>query len=174
LIDFSVPPRTPAAAIARFLALVPQRIRYELFNTPAWSPRALPGVGTIGNCSVALAWAFGLTMRTSDAAVIARNGGWLNSDGIIVDANSPGGLFDRVEVPRPGDFGAFGWRDGSAGHVWMIETVDPASGLVISVIDCSPGNGRRDSVRSHSPRGRMLAKGVTYGRLRRFSGGGSD
>lgn len=164
--DFSTPPRGPQDAVSRFLSLVPLRIRYSLHGSSTWNPRALPAPGTAGNCSVALCWAIGLPIKTSIKVETLSGVAWLNSDGIISLIRRGLFGFSRVDRPEFGDIGAFGWNGGTAGHVWMVSGVDPVDGRVSEVIDCSPRNGRLDSVRRHAPTSSMLAKGVTYGRFR--------
>jgi hypothetical protein len=162
------PVETPADAIWRFRLLIQLRIPYQLYGCPLWRPALSPAVRTPGNCSIAAAWALGLSIQTSDRYVVSKNGGWLNSDGVIVDAKSPGGFLDDVPTPAPGDIGAFGWTSSGPGHVWMVTRVNPRSGHPDRVIDCSPNNGRTDSVREHAPGARLLSGEVVYARLRRF------
>lgn len=160
------PPSGPLSAIGRMRLVSLRRIRYQLHNCPVWDPSRIPAVGAPGNCSIAVAWAFGVHFRSSDPVHVLFNGGWLNSSNVVHDIGTPGGLFDAVSRPAPGDVGAFGWDGTSVGHVWLVSRVDPASGAVVEVVDCSPSNGRLDSVRFHPPSRRLLSAGVRYGRFR--------
>jgi hypothetical protein len=164
--SWPLPVSNPREIVRRFDALANLKIRYALYNAPVWSPRVLPKPGTTGNCSIALCWALGLSIFTSDAAHRAVGVEWLNSDGLISLTRRAIHPFSRVMKPSVGDFGAFGWSGGSAGHVWLITDTDPRDGRITQVIDCSPSNGRNDSVRRHEPTARMLKGDVIYGRFR--------
>lgn len=136
------PPRTDVEAIERFRMLIPQRIGYLLDGCPIWKPGVLPLVGAKGNCSIAATWALGLSiLQGADT--------WLNSAGIFNDAITPGGLFTKIPVALPGCLAVVTKRPGDvAGHVGLVTEVD-SRGRPARIIDCSPRNGREDSVREH-------------------------
>jgi hypothetical protein len=61
----------------------------------------------------------------------------------VRDANTPGGLFTKVDTPLPGDVIAYGDRRVSGGkisqgHVGLITEVE--DGKIIEVAHCSSGN----------------------------------
>lgn len=133
-------PSTASQVVHRMRLLTAQRIPYQLHNTPKWKPSELPRIGTPGNCTVAVCWGLGIE-------IFHKLYGWFNSDGIVKDAKLPGGLFTRTERPLVGGIVVYPWKGKQAGHAAIITAVTADGKLPLTVIDCSPANGRSDSVR---------------------------
>lgn len=132
-------PLTADDAILRFEALQSLSIDYQLEECPMWDPAKLPRQDAKGNCSIAAMWALG-------CRILQGTSTWYNTAGIIRDAKQPGGLFVTIARAIRGCLVVFEKRPGDkAGHVAMVTKVG-ANGRHTEVIDCSPRNGRTNSV----------------------------
>lgn len=143
--------RTPERVdhvIDRARLCIGQRIRYQLEGVPAWNPNELPRIGQLGNCTIFEAWGYGLSIK-SRHPFHRGNGGWLNSTMQHYDVLTDGGIFTRLQKPIVGCFVVYPWTRRGAGHAAIVTAVT-AAGRVKTIIDCSPANGRENSVRERA------------------------
>ena len=132
-----------------------KRIRYKL-GAGGLSPQS-PLPANISNecdCSGFACWALGISRRTDHPLYVRFNGGWINTDGIVNDANAATGFFRRLDKARAGCLAVYPSRKQPArvGHVGIVTKVD-VSGRPLAVLHCSSGNFRRlgDAIRETGP-----------------------
>ncbi|MBI5100307.1 MAG: CHAP domain-containing protein [Nitrospirae bacterium] len=105
------------------------------------------------DCSGYAAWCLGLSRMTDNPVYQKFNGGWINTDAIVYDANTPVGIFETLETPIPGCLIVYpGSSPKSVGHVGIV-TETSGEGEVIKVIHCSSGNYKRtgDAIQETGP-----------------------
>src|SRR4051812_19763310 len=54
------------------------------------------------DCSGFVCWALGLARETRDPFYIHANGGWINTDAIVLDGHDGKGIFTALPQPRVG------------------------------------------------------------------------
>jgi hypothetical protein len=101
------------------------------------------------DCSGFTSWASGVSRHQPlNVFYKALNGGWLETTAMV--GLRPGGLFEKVTVPEPGDLicwgdrkikGADGKLRNTQGHVGVITEV--TAGKATKVVHCSSGNFKR-------------------------------
>lgn len=104
------------------------------------APTPADGSGGL-DCSGFVAWCLGLPRLTDDPFYLDYAGGWMNTDGIVADANDARGLFSKVPngQAKPADLLVFGKGPGrSYGHVGIISR--SLRGSPVAVIHCSSAN----------------------------------
>jgi hypothetical protein len=103
-------------------------------------------------------WALGISRETNHPLDEKFNGGWINTDSIVMDANAPTGFFSRLDEPRPGCLIVYGSKHPTrkVGHVGIVTEVDTVSGGIMptNVIHCSHGNQKanQDAVCETEPK----------------------
>lgn len=156
--------RTPESAkdvIRRARMCIAQRIRYQLEGVAPWLPSELPRIGQLGNCTIFEAWCYGLSIK-SKHPFHQRNGGWLNSTMQHHDVRTDGGIFTQLQKAAVGCFVVYPWKNDQAGHAAIVTEVT-ADGRPKTIIDCSPANGRHDSVRERAYPGVFKRPDTVYG-----------
>lgn len=96
---------------------------------------------------------------------ISRDETGLNTDGMVYDGRTPGGLFTQVSFDdcQPGDPLVVGKGGGHEyGHVAMITEIDATKkgkDRILKVIDCASGRGDGQAIQEGSPK-RLLDRGA--------------
>lgn len=93
-----------------------------------------------------MCWALGISRKTDHPLYVQFNGGWINTDAMVHDANTAGGLFICLTAPRVGClvvYGALPPRR-KVGHVGIVTGIEPshAGARATRVLHCSHGNHR--------------------------------
>ena len=96
------------------------------------------------DCSGYVAWAFGYPREV-------RPGVWVNTDWIVRDALTEGGMFTRLSTPRVGCVAVYGKKlpTRKYGHVGIVTAL--SAGKASRVIHCSSGNGRAGDAIAETP-----------------------
>jgi hypothetical protein len=106
------------------------------------------------DCSGYVCWALGMSRQTDHPFYLKLNGGWINTDAMVADANAQTGFFRKIAAPAPGALVVFPSRrpGRSVGHVGIVTAVDNG-GVVSRVLHCSSGNFRKtgSAVRETAP-----------------------
>ncbi|HWR57787.1 MAG TPA: CHAP domain-containing protein [Thermodesulfovibrionales bacterium] len=106
------------------------------------------------DCSGYVAWCLGLSRMTDNPVYQKFNGGWINTDAIVNDANATVGIFERMDTPKAGCLIVYpsSKPTTAVGHVGIVTAVTQ-KGEVSKVIHCSSGNYRRtgDAVQETGP-----------------------
>lgn len=113
------------------------RIKYKL-GSGGMNPKAASPAGKDGacDCSGFVAWCLGISRLTDNPFYKQFNGGWVNTDAIVRDAQSPFGFFEEISCPELGCLIVYGKQKGMvAGHVGIVSGLKPER-----VIHCSSGN----------------------------------
>lgn len=133
---------TKTQAILRARSAVGHHTEYRLgcgTMNPS-TPQPADGLGRC-DCSAFLCWVFCLSKRQMDAFHVGLNGGWLNTDAIVTDADDVRGFFTRLNRATPGCAAVF--PHGTGGHTWghcaLVTEID-SGGRPSLVIHCSSGN----------------------------------
>ena len=145
--------------LARARSVAGKGIKYKLggggMNPNRASPANLNGEC---DCSGYVCWALGISRETNHPLYEKFNGGWINTDAIVMDANAPTGFFSRLDTPRPGCLIVFASKPPTrkVGHVGIVAKVDTVSGRTVAtkVIHCSHGNQKanQDAVCETDPK----------------------
>jgi hypothetical protein len=95
------------------------------------------------DCSGFVCWALGISRKTDHPLYKKFNGGWINTDAMVVDGNEPSGFFSPVVAVTPGSIIVYPSVAGlvPVGHVGIVTSISAEGG--IRVIHCSKGNDRR-------------------------------
>ncbi|MEJ7612142.1 CHAP domain-containing protein [Candidatus Fervidibacteria bacterium JGI MDM2 SSWTFF-3-K9] len=105
------------------------------------------------DCSGFVCWCLGISRKTDHPLYVRFNGGWINTDAIVHDANSPTGFFRKIPEPKVGCLIVFPSKKPRRpyGHVGIVTEV--REGKVTKVIHCSSGNFRRhgDAIKETPP-----------------------
>jgi len=54
------------------------------------------------DCSGFVCWCLGISRKTDHPLYVRFNGGWINTDAIVHDANQPTGFFRKIDEPKVG------------------------------------------------------------------------
>lgn len=94
------------------------------------------------DCSGFICWCLGISRMTKDITAVKFNGGWINTDLIVFDAQVSTGQFEKLIVPRVGALIVYGSKGlvKRIGHVGIISSVQQNG---IKVIHCSSGNYKK-------------------------------
>ena len=132
--------------VNRALGMVDQGIRYKLGaggmkpNLPTPAPKGLC------DCTGFIAWCFGISRKTNNPFYVKHMGGWFETSVIYLDVGHTAGLFEQLQVPKPGAIVVFGDKTASTGrkegHSGLVTAVD-TKGKVKHVVHCSSGNDNR-------------------------------
>ena len=138
----------PGTDVAQFLekarSALGHRIKYQLGEGGMKPHTVLPGNPSRGcDCSGYVCWCLGLSRQTNHILYTQFNGGWINTDAIVHDANSATGFFSRLEKPQVGGIVVYPSQRPNIryGHVGIITKI--RKNIVTKVIHCSMGNYRR-------------------------------
>jgi hypothetical protein len=95
------------------------------------------------DCSGFVCWALGMSRQSNHPFYLKCNGGWVNTDAIVADANHSTGFFQRIEAPIPGALIVFPSAKPArgVGHVGIVSVLDE-NNQVSRVLHCSSGNYR--------------------------------
>ena len=124
------------AVIARAESAVNQGIRYKLGKGGMNAGSPTPAAGGQCDCSGFVAWALGMSRKTSDAFYVNFNGGWIETTAVWTDTGKSVGIFEQLDAPRRGGVVVFPDAMGSQGHIGVLTAAD-------RVIHCSLGNDHR-------------------------------
>lgn len=102
------------------------------------------------DCSGFVCWALKISRQTTHPLYLKFNGGWINTDAIVHDANSCTGFFIKLKFPKVGCLAVYpDNKERVAGHVGIvteIEFVNTSSNdkqleyVPTKIIHCSHGN----------------------------------
>lgn len=143
-----------ADLIARARSAVGNGTKYQLGEGGTRPAAELPSVPSRGcDCSGYVCWCLGITRQTGHNLYVRFNGGWINTDAIVHDANKETGFFYKIESPKVGAIIVYPSRrpGRSYGHVGIVTEV--RQNKVSKVIHCSSGNyaNRRDAIAETGP-----------------------
>ncbi len=154
-------PMTISELLQRARSASDKNVQYEL-----GAGGMIPSTPTPANfqnrcdCSGYVCWCLGISRKTEHPLYLYFNGGWINTDSIVHDANSPTGFFRILSEPRVGCLIVF--PSPSAGHYGHVGIVtDTSNGQITSVIHCSNGNNTTfgDAIRETPP---TVFQGANY------------
>jgi cell wall-associated NlpC family hydrolase len=133
-------------ALARARSMVGKKTKYKL-GSGGILPGATSPVNVNGECDCSgfISWALGMSRKTDHPTYVQFNGGWINTDAIVQDADHDTGFFSRINLPRVGALVVYPARKKSGktivGHVGIIDSV--AANGAIRVIHCSSTNSKK-------------------------------
>jgi cell wall-associated NlpC family hydrolase len=132
---------TASELLSRARSAAGKKIKYKL-GGGGMTPTA-PSPANINqecDCSGFVCWALQLKRQTDHPLYVNFNGGWINTDAMVNDANHQTGFFARLDAPRVGCLIVFPSKKPAikVGHVGIVTAV--AGGKATKVIHCSNGN----------------------------------
>lgn len=136
--------------LTRAFSAEPVRTIYKL-GSGGMNPKAAHPKGWDGacDCSGFVAWAIGRSRQTTHPLYVRKNGGWINTDAMVHDAEECTGFFTLTE-PKVGAIIVYGGHNQyrKVGHCGIVTSVDP-----LRVLHCSMGNYRRsgDAIQETGP-----------------------
>lgn len=142
-------PVNVTSLIDRARSAVGKGIRYKL-GSGGMNPNApLPTGDNKCDCSGFVCWVLGLSRQTT-IPFYKKYGGWIFTDSMVDDVNSPSGIFDKLLLPEPGCIVLYG-AGTAIGHVGLVSEV--SNGTMKKVIHCSSGNDKKfsDAVQETPP-----------------------
>lgn len=96
------------------------------------------------DCSGFVCWALGISRQTDHPMYVRFNGGWINTDAMVHDAQTASGFFTRVTEARVGSIVVYGARPAAqnVGHVGIVTAIGNDGGVTraMTVLHCSHGN----------------------------------
>jgi hypothetical protein len=99
-------------------------------------------------------WCLGISRQTTHPLYVSFNGGWINTDAIVHDANRQTGFFIQLPAPKVGSLVVFPSRRPTrkVGHVGIVTQINSA-GKILKVLHCSSGNFRSsgDAIKETPP-----------------------
>ena len=124
-------------------------IRYKLGSGGMNPSLPLPTSNKLCDCSGFVCWVLGLSRETT-IPFYKKLGGWIYTDSMVSDINSPSGIFERITTPEVGCIVVYG-AGAQIGHVGIVSEV--VNGKMSKVIHCSSGNDKKynDSIQETSP-----------------------
>jgi cell wall-associated NlpC family hydrolase len=145
---------TVTELLQRARSAIGHKVKYRL-GAGGIDPNS-PTPASIDNacdCSGFVYWCLGISRKTDHPLYVRFNGGWINTDAIVHDANQPTGLFFPLDEPKVGCLWVFPSRRPKRpyGHVGIVSAV--RNGKVTKVIHCAASNFRRygDAIRETPP-----------------------
>ena len=97
--------------LARARSAIGRGVKYRL-GAGGMNPRG-ESPGNVANecdCSGFVCWALGMSRQTDHPLYVRFNGGWINTDAMVHDAQSSTGFFTRIPEPRVGSIVVYGAR----------------------------------------------------------------
>ena len=139
----------PNAIITKARSAINKGIRYKLSKGGMKPELPLPTSDNLCDCSGFVCWALGLS-RKSEIPFYKAKGGWIYTDSMVADVNSPSGIFEKINTPEVGCIVVYG-AGAQIGHVGFVSEV--TNGKMTKVIHCSSGNDKKfsDSIQETSP-----------------------
>jgi LysM repeat protein len=135
-----VDPITAPQLILRARSMVNSSILYHL-GSGGMHPKDLkPTRDGLCDCSGFICWVIGLSRKTDISFYTQNWGGWISTDSMEADVNSPTGIFERLQRPEPGCIVVYGAGPKLIGHVGLVSEV--ANSAMKKVIHCSSGNSK--------------------------------
>lgn len=127
--------------LARARSAIGRGVKYRL-GAGGMNPRG-ESPGNVANecdCSGFVCWALGISRQTDHPLYVRFNGGWINTDAMVHDAQASTGFFTRIPEARVGSIVVYGARPPrrKVGHVGIVTAVAPE----VLVLHCSHGNAR--------------------------------
>ena len=138
--------------LARAASMIGKGTKYKL-GRGGTNPAAATPADAAGRCDCSgfICWCLGMSRKTTHPAYLKFNGGWINTNAIVFDANSAVGFFTRLSAPVAGALWVYPWKKATkrVGHVAIIDSVSKSG---TSIIHCSAGNyrGSGDAIRRTS------------------------
>jgi hypothetical protein len=135
---------TVNAFLTRARSAAPLRIPYRL-GAGGMDPASKTPADKNGcDCSGFVCWALGISRQTTHPLYQRFNGGWINTDAMVHDANNQTGLFRKLDKPVVGAIVVYpSFRPSrKVGHVGIVTRLN-ADGSVARVLHCSSGSWRR-------------------------------
>ena len=124
--------------VLRAQSVIGSAIRYKLGGGGMYPTDALPSRNGYCDCSGFVCWVLGLSRKT-ELPFYMKFGGWIYTDAIVSDVESPSGIFEKISTPEPGCIVVYG-AGRAIGHVGIVSEVK--AGVMKRVIHCSSGNSR--------------------------------
>jgi cell wall-associated NlpC family hydrolase len=115
-----------ADMIARARSAVGRRTKYQLGEGGTRPAAELPGAPSKGcDCSGYVCWCLGIARQTDHNLYVHFNGGWINTDAIVHDADANTGFFYKIESPKVGTIIVYPSKRPSRkyGHVGIVTEV---------------------------------------------------
>ncbi len=131
------------ALLARARSVIGKNIRYQLGKGGMNPNSELPASSNAGcDCSGFVCWCLGISRKT-DHNLYRNNGGWINTDSIVHDAERATGFFFRIPQPKIGALIVYPSKkpERGFGHVGIVTELK--NGFVARVIHCSSGNYKK-------------------------------
>ena len=145
---------TVSDLLSRAASAAGHNIVYKLGAGGMFPQAPLPSnIGNECDCSGYVCWCLGISRKTDHPLYVQFNGGWINTDGIVNDAQKSTGFFERIETPRPGCLIVYpASLKPKVGHVGIVTKIDAKGTVAARVIHCSAGNSKTgDAVRETDP-----------------------
>lgn len=131
--------------LARARSAVGRGVKYRL-GAGGMDPRS-ESPGNVNNecdCSGFVCWALGISRQTDHPLYVRFNGGWINTDAMVHDAEVSTGFLTRIPEPRVGCIVVYASKPPArkVGHVGIVTTVETDWGKLRAarVLHCSHGN----------------------------------
>jgi len=147
---------TVAELFERARSAIGKKIKYE-FGAGGMFPEN-PTPANISNrcdCSGYVCWCLGISRKTNDDLYVDYNGGWINTDAMVYDANNPAGFFKKIETPKVGALVVYPSNRPTrkCGHVGIITEITSEDGVTVvkRVLHCSSGNSKKGDAIAETP-----------------------
>ncbi len=137
--------------IQRARSAINRGIRYDLGGGGINPALQLPTNDNKCDCSGFVCWVLGLSRKTN-IPFYQKFGGWIYTDSMTADINSPAGIFEKINVPEEGCIVVYpSPQKGKVGHTGIVSQV--VNGKMTKVIHCSSGNDGKygDAIQETSP-----------------------
>jgi len=142
---------TVTTMLARARSAAGKKTIYELGKGGMKPTAAHPGSHC--DCSGYVSWVLGFSRMTDHPTYKSFNGGWVNTDAIVHDANVATGFFTKLDTPKRGCLIVYPSSKSTGvkiGHVGIVTEV--SGGKATKVIHCSSGNSKRgDAIAETGP-----------------------
>lgn len=145
-------PTSVAQFLARARSAKGKKTVYKLGAGGMKPGNATPtDAGNTCDCSGFVCWALGVSRKTTHPLYVKFNGGWMNTDGMVNDANNSTGFFDALPDAKVGCIIVYPGGKNKIGHVGIVTEV--TAGVATKVLHCSSGNYRstEDAIQETNP-----------------------
>jgi len=147
------------AVVNRALSATNRGTQYGLGDGGMRPEDPMPSSHGKCDCSGFVAWALGMSRKTTEAFYVKYIGGWIETTAVAKDIASSAGIFEKLTTPVPGCVVVYGdHKDHTGkhreGHIAIVTEVNGQEGVdgIEKIVHCSMGNDRTgDAIQETAP-----------------------